>query len=96
MWDDKWTGETIGAALDEAAERYGDKVATVFQQRRSDLPTSSSERRISSPGAFLAWASAKAIKSPSGWRGYAEWAYAYFALARIGADHGAGQYPLPA
>jgi len=31
MWDDKWTGKTIGAALDEAAERYGDKVATVFQ-----------------------------------------------------------------
>jgi len=24
MWDDKWTGKTIGGALDEAAERYGD------------------------------------------------------------------------
>ena len=24
MWDDKWRGKTIGAALDEAAQRYGD------------------------------------------------------------------------
>jgi non-ribosomal peptide synthetase component E (peptide arylation enzyme) len=31
MWDDKWTAKTIGTALDEAMERYGDKVATVFQ-----------------------------------------------------------------
>ena len=31
MWDDKWTGKTIGVALDEAAERYGDKIVTVFQ-----------------------------------------------------------------
>ena len=30
MWDDKWTGKTIGMALDEAARQYGDRVATVF------------------------------------------------------------------
>ena len=30
MWDDKWTGKTIGMALDEAARQYGDRVASVF------------------------------------------------------------------
>ncbi len=30
MWNDKWDGKTLGGALDEAALKYGDKVAMVF------------------------------------------------------------------
>jgi non-ribosomal peptide synthetase component E (peptide arylation enzyme) len=30
MWDDRWNGKTIGTALDHAARKYGDKVATEF------------------------------------------------------------------
>src|SRR5262245_47503133 len=84
MWDDKWTGKTIGAALDEAAERYGDKVATVFHngvvtynqlKQTADLVARS----------FLSLGIGKGDKVAIWMAGYAEWAYVYFALVRIGA-----------
>jgi fatty-acyl-CoA synthase len=84
MWDDEWTGKTIGAALDEASERYGDKVATVFHnggvtynqlKRTSDLVARG----------FLSLGIGKGDKVAIWMAGYAEWAYAYFALARLGA-----------
>jgi fatty-acyl-CoA synthase len=84
MWDDKWTGKTIGAALDEAAERYGDKVATVFQNGDVTYSQLKQTADLVARG-FLSLGVGKGDKVAIWMAGYAEWAYAYFALARIGA-----------
>src|SRR5262245_19723253 len=84
MWDDKWTGKTIGAALDEAAERYGDKVATVFQNGEVTYSKLKQTADLVARG-FLSLGIGKGDKVAIWMAGYAEWAYAYFALARIGA-----------
>jgi fatty-acyl-CoA synthase len=84
MWNDQWTGKTIGQTLAAAAGRYGDKVAMVFQngsvtfnqlQQTSDLIAR----------AFLALGVDKGDKVAVWMAGYSEWAYIYFALAKIGA-----------
>ena len=84
MWDDKWTGKTIGAALDEAAERYGDKVATVFQNGEVTYNQLKRTADLVARG-FLSLGIGKGDKVAIWMAGYAEWAYVYFALARIGA-----------
>jgi fatty-acyl-CoA synthase len=84
MWDDKWTGKTIGAALDEAAERYGDKVATVFQNGEVTYNKLQQTADLVARG-FLSLGLGKGDKVAIWMAGYAEWAYTYFALARIGA-----------
>src|SRR5215813_3002408 len=83
MWDDKWTGKTIGAALDEAAERYGDKVATVFQNGEVTYSQLKQTADLVARG-FLNLGIRKGDKVAIWMAGYAEWAYVYFALARIG------------
>jgi fatty-acyl-CoA synthase len=84
MWDDKWTGKTIGAALDEAAERYGDKIATVFQNGEVTYNQLKQTADLVARG-FLSLGIGKGDKVAIWMAGYAEWAYMYFALARIGA-----------
>jgi fatty-acyl-CoA synthase len=84
MWDDKWTGKTIGAALDEAAERYGDKVATVFHNGEVTYNQLKQTADLIARG-FLSLGISKGDKVAIWMAGYAEWAYVYFALARIGA-----------
>jgi fatty-acyl-CoA synthase len=84
MWYDKWTGKTIGAALDEAAERYGDKVATVFQNGEVTYNQLKQTADLVARG-FLSLGIGKGDKVAIWMAGYAEWAYVYFALARIGA-----------
>ena len=84
MWDDKWTGKTIGAALDEAAERYGDKVATVFQNGEVTYNQLKQTADLVARG-FLSLGIGKGDKVAIWMAGYAEWAYVYFALARVGA-----------
>ena len=84
MWDDKWTGKTIGAALDEAAERYGDKIATVFQNGEVTYNKLKQTADLVARG-FVSLGIGKGDKVAIWMAGYAEWAYAYFALARIGA-----------
>src|SRR6476620_527483 len=84
MWDDKWTGKTIGAALDEAAERYGDKVATVFHNGEVTYDQVKETADLIARG-FLSLGIGKGDKVAIWMAGYAEWAYVYFALARIGA-----------
>ena len=84
MWDDKWTGKTIGAALDEAAERYGDKVATVFHNGEVTYNQLKQTADLVARG-FLSLGIGKGDKVAIWMAGYAEWAYVYFALARIGA-----------
>src|SRR5215475_6632942 len=84
MWDDKWTGKTIGAALDEAAERYGDEVATVFQNGEVTYSQLKQTADLVARG-FLSLGIGKDDKVAIWMAGYAEWAYVYFALVRIGA-----------
>src|SRR5215510_12507818 len=84
MWDDKWTGKTIGAALDEAAERYGDKIATVFENGAMTYSQLKQTADLIARG-FLSLGIGKGDKVAIWMAGYAEWAYVYFALARIGA-----------
>ena len=84
MWDDKWTGKTIGAALDEAAECYGDEVATVFHNGEVTYNQLKQTADLIARG-FLSLGIGKGDKVAIWMAGYAEWAYAYFALARIGA-----------
>src|SRR5215470_5316614 len=84
MWDDKWTGKTIGAALDEAAERYGDKIVTVFQNGEVTYNQLEQTADLIARG-FLGLGIGKGDKVAIWMAGYAEWAFVYFALARIGA-----------
>ena len=84
MWTDKWEGKTIGLALDEAARQYGDKVAMVFQ---SGAVTCNQLKRTSDLIArgFLSLGVGRGDTVAIWMAGYAEWAYVYYALARIGA-----------
>jgi len=84
MWDDEWTGKTIGAALDQASERYGDKVATVFHNGEVTYNQLKRTSDLVARG-FLSLGIGKGDKVAIWMAGYAEWAYAYFALARLGA-----------
>src|SRR5262249_56419648 len=84
MWNDKWTGKTIGAALDEAAQRYGDKVAMVFQNGEVTYHRLKQTSDLLARG-FLSLGIGKGDKVAIWMAGYAEWAYVKFALARIGA-----------
>jgi fatty-acyl-CoA synthase len=84
MWDDKWTGKTIGTALDEAAGRYDDKVATVFQNGEVTYNQLKRTADLVARG-FLSLGIVKGDKVAIWMAGYVEWAYVYFALARIGA-----------
>ena len=83
-WSDKWEGKTIGAALDEATERYGDKVALVFQNGAVTFNQLKQTSDTIARG-FLGLGVGKGDKAAIWMAGYAEWAYVYYALARIGA-----------
>jgi fatty-acyl-CoA synthase len=84
MWDNKWTGKTIGAALDEAAQRYSDKVATVFHNGAVTYNQLKQTSDLVARG-FLSLGIGKGDKVAIWMAGYAEWAHVYFALARLGA-----------
>jgi fatty-acyl-CoA synthase len=84
MWDDKWTEKTIGAALDEAAQRYGNKVATLFHNGAVTYNQLKQTSNLVARG-FLHLGIGKGDKVAIWMAGYAEWAYVYFALARLGA-----------
>ena len=82
--DDGEMATTIGMTLDTAVEKYGDRVATNFHggavTYRQLQQTSDQLAR-----GFLSVGVAKGDKVAIWMAGYAEWAYVYFALARIGA-----------
>jgi fatty-acyl-CoA synthase len=80
----EWTGTTIGAALDAAAARYRDKVATVFHNGSVTFNHLKRTSDLAARG-FLSLGVGKGDKVAIWMAGYAEWAYVYFALARIGA-----------
>lgn len=84
MWDDKWTGKTIGMALDEAARQYGDRVATVFHNGAVTYNQLKQTADLIACG-FLKLGIGKGDKIAIWMAGYSEWALVYFALMRIGA-----------
>lgn len=84
MWNDKWTGQTIGSTLDEAARRYGEKVAMVFQNADLTYTQLKQTSDLIARG-FLSLGIGKGDTVAIWMAGYAEWAYVYYALARIGA-----------
>ncbi|MGE5818089.1 MAG: AMP-binding protein [Deltaproteobacteria bacterium] len=84
MWNDKWTGKVIGNALDEAAQRYGDKTGFVFHNGEVTYNQLKQTSDLVARG-FLSLGVSKGDRVAIWMAGYAEWAFVYFALARIGA-----------
>src|ERR1044071_635772 len=84
MGNDDWSGKTIGAALDQAAERYGDEVAYVFANGELTYTRLKETSDLLARG-FLGLGVKKGDPVAIWMAGYAEWAFVYFALARIGA-----------
>ena len=81
---DDLAGKTIGAALDGAVERYGDEVAYVFANGELTYNRLKQTSDLLARG-FLGLGVTKGDKVAIWMAGYAEWAFVYFALARIGA-----------
>ncbi|MGE5306101.1 MAG: AMP-binding protein [Alphaproteobacteria bacterium] len=84
MGHDDWTGRTIGAALDEAVEQYGDKISHVFANEEVTYNHLKQTSDLLARG-FLSLGVSKGDRVAIWMAGYAEWAFVYFALARIGA-----------
>jgi acyl-CoA synthetase (AMP-forming)/AMP-acid ligase II len=84
MWSDQWAGKTIGGALDEAAARYGNRIGWVFHNGEVSYNQLKETADLLARG-FLGLGIGKGDKVAIWMAGYAEWAYVYFALARIGA-----------
>ena len=84
MWDDQWKGKTIGTALDHAARKYGDKVATEFHNGAITYNQLKKNSDLIACG-FLKLGIGKSDKVAIWMAGYSEWALVYFALMRIGA-----------
>ena len=84
MWDDKLTGKTVGMALDDAALKYGDKVATVYHNGAVTYNQLKQTSDLIACG-FLNLGIGKGDKVAIWMAGYSEWAFVYFALMRIGA-----------
>ena len=84
MWDDRWKGKTIGTALDHAAWKYGDKVATEFHNGAITYNQLKQTSNLIACG-FLKLGIGKGDKVAIWMAGYSEWALIYFALMRIGA-----------
>src|SRR5690242_9739475 len=84
MGNDDWSGKTIGAALDEAAERNGNEVAYVFRSGELTYNRLKQTSDLLARG-FLGLGVTKGDKVAIWMAGYAEWAFVYFALARLGA-----------
>src|SRR2546422_2380752 len=85
MWEEQWAGKTIGAALDTAPERYGrESIGYVFHNGEISYNQLKENSDLLARG-FLSLGVGKGDKVAIWMAGYAEWAFVYFALARIGA-----------
>ena len=84
MWDDRWKGKTIGTALDHAARKYVDKVATEFHNGALTYNQLKQTSNLIACG-FLKLGVGKGDKVAIWMAGYSEWALVYFALMRLGA-----------
>ena len=84
MWQDDWAGKTIGRALDKAVERYGDEVGYVFTSGELTYSRLKQASDLVARG-LLSLGVTKGDRVAIWMAGYAEWAFVYFALSRIGA-----------
>ena len=84
MWEKQWTAKTIGDALDKAVERYGDEVGYIFTSGELTYNRLKQTSDLVARG-LLSLGVTKGDKVAIWMAGYAEWAFVYFALARIGA-----------
>jgi fatty-acyl-CoA synthase len=84
MREKHWADRTIGAALDEAVERYGDEVGYVFTGGEVTYNRLKQTSDLLARG-LLRSGVTKGDKVAIWMAGHAEWACVYFALARIGA-----------
>jgi fatty-acyl-CoA synthase len=84
MVHEDWTGKTIGGALDEAVDRCGHEVGYVFTNGELTYRRLKETSDLLARG-FLRFGVRKGDKVAIWMAGYAEWAFFYFALARIGA-----------
>jgi fatty-acyl-CoA synthase len=84
MGHDGWTVRTIGAALDHAVEQYGNQTSYVFDNGEVTYNHLKQTSDKLARG-FLTLGVGKGDRVAIWMAGYAEWAFVYFALARIGA-----------
>ena len=84
MWTDLWTGKTIGLALAEATRRYVSREAMVFENGTLTYQQLQETSGLVARG-FLSLGVRRGDMVAIWMAGYAEWAYLYYGLARIGA-----------
>jgi len=83
-FEDLWTGKSIGTALEEAAERFGSKQAIIFDREAVSFTKLHEMSGVVALG-LLARGVKKGDRVAIWMAGYPEWAYIYYACARIGA-----------
>ncbi len=84
IWRDRWTGKTIGAALADAAKRWGNREAMVFQNGTLTYRQLDEISALIARG-FLSLGVSRGDVVAIWMAGYAEWPPIYYGLARIGA-----------
>ena len=83
-WTDLWTGKTIGSALAEATQRFGSREAMVFENGTVTYQELQETSGLLARG-LLSVGIQRGDMVAIWMAGYAEWAYLYYSLARIGA-----------
>ena len=84
IWTDLWTGKTIGSALTEATQRFGSREAMVFENGTVTYQQLQETSGLVARG-LLSLGIQRGDMVAIWMAGYAEWAYLYYGLARIGA-----------
>lgn len=84
VWSDKFDGKTIGATLEEAVSRWGNSEKMIFPDARLTLVQLKREVDLAAKG-FLKLGVRRGDRVGIWMAGHKEWAYAYYALAQIGA-----------
>ena len=83
-WTDLWTAKTIGSALAEATQRFGSREAMVFENGTVTYQQLQETSGLAARG-LLSLGIRRGDMVAIWMAGYAEWAYLYYGLARIGA-----------
>src|SRR5574341_1707218 len=84
VWTDHWEGQTIGGALAQAARRYGEREAMVFENGAMSFQQLL-ERAGAVARSFLELGVRRGDMVAVWMAGFTEWAYLYYGLLRIGA-----------
>ncbi|MBN1849872.1 MAG: AMP-binding protein [Deltaproteobacteria bacterium] len=83
-WEDIWTGKSITDALKEAVKRYGKKNAFIFVDKAIDFEKLWNNSELAARGLIKVGVQ-KGDRVGIWMAGYPEWAYLFYACARIGA-----------